>query len=97
MRNEIKKQFQLLNDQIALSITEKRFDRAILLDKARQDLLQELTIIKDLDLDEDFFHFVEQCAIKNAAMIESVEGEMRLKISDTGKKMRAQRGYSHSF
>ena len=34
-----------------------------------QDLLQELTIIKDLDLDEDFFHFVDKCAIKNAAMI----------------------------
>ena len=73
---EIREQFSELNGHIATAISNKDFNRAVTLDRARQDILRELCLMDMSGIDESFFAFIEQCAKDNAAMIKTLEDEM---------------------
>ncbi len=73
---EIKHQFAQLNDHIAGAIADKNFSRAMVLDKARQDIIQDLCLMDGQLIDESFITFLEECASKNAELVQQVEDEM---------------------
>ena len=74
---EIKAQFSELNAHIADAITQKDFSRALMLDKARQDILKDLCLMDPTTIDASFFEFIEGCAKDNTRLIQSVEAEMQ--------------------
>ena len=74
---EIKSQFIQLNDHIAEAISSKDFSRAMMLDKARQEILRDLCLLDPSSIDKAFFDFIEDCAKNNASLIQSVETEMK--------------------
>lgn len=73
---QIKSQFSELNGHIADAIKNKDFSRALVLDKARQDILRDLCLMDPSTIDAGFFEFIEGCAKDNARLIQSVEEDM---------------------
>ena len=68
--------FSALNDQIVTAIANRSFGRVITLDKARQDMMQDLCLFAPDDVDEKLFEFIEHCTHQNTKMIEDLELEV---------------------
>ena len=68
--------FSVLNDQIVAAISDGRFSRVITLDKARQDMMQDLCLFAADDVDDNLFEFIEHCTHQNTKMIEDLELEV---------------------
>ena len=69
-------QFSALNDQIVAAIAERSFGRVIALDKARQDMMQDLCLLAADEVDDQLFDFIEDCTRQNTKMIEDMEAEL---------------------
>ena len=92
---EIRDQFSELNGHIATAISNKDFNRAVTLDRARQDILRDLCLMDMSGIDESFFAFIEQCAKDNAALIETIEKGMEEMTFRQSRTRKAQAAYSH--
>ena len=92
---EIREQFSALNGHIATALTNKDFNRAVTLDKARQDILKELCLLDMSGIDESFFYFIEQCAKDNAELIETIEKEMEQLTFRQSRTRKAQVAYTN--
>lgn len=68
--------FSDLNDQIVLAIKNKEFDRLLELDKARQQLLQDLILTSVDDVENELFDFIEICSFQNTNLIEEIQLEL---------------------
>lgn len=68
--------FSDLNDQIVTAITNRDFGRVILLDKARQEMMQNLCLLAVEEVDDKLFEFIEHCTYQNTQMIEDLELEV---------------------
>jgi len=68
--------FANLNVQIVAAIAEGRFDRVITLDKARQNMMQDLCLLAADEVDNQLFDFIEDCTRQNTKMIEDMEAEL---------------------
>jgi hypothetical protein len=68
--------FSDLNDQIVAAIAEGSFGRVITLDKARQDMMQDLCLLAADEVDNELFDFIEDCTRQNTKMIEALEAEL---------------------
>ena len=68
--------FSNLNDQIVVAIAEGRFGRVITLDKARQNMMQDLCLLAAHEVDNQLFEFIEDCTRQNTKMIEDMEAEL---------------------
>lgn len=62
-----------MNDKIVAAIAEGSFGRVIELDKARQEMVQDLCLFDFDDADNHLFDFMEDCIRKNTKMIEDME------------------------
>ena len=69
-------QFSALNDQIVAAIAERSFGRVVALDKARQDMMQDLCLLAADEVDDQLFDFIEDCTRQNTKMIEDMEAEL---------------------
>jgi len=69
-------QFSALNDQIVAAIAERSFSRVITLDKARQDMMQDLCLLAADEIDDQLFDFIEYCTHQNTKMIEDMEADL---------------------
>ena len=69
-------QFSALNDQIVVAIAERKFGRVIALDKARQDMMQDLCLLAADEVDDLLFDFIEDCTRQNTKMIADMEVEL---------------------
>ena len=69
-------QFSALNDQIVAAISERSFGRVTVLDKARQDMMQDLCLLAADEVDDQLFDFIEDCTRQNTKMIEDMEAEL---------------------
>ena len=67
--------FSDLNDQIVAAIADGSYGRVITLDKARQDMMQDLILLSAEEVDDKLFDFIELCARQNTEMIENLELE----------------------
>jgi len=92
---EIRDQFSELNGHIATAISNKDFNRAVTLDRARQDILRDLCLMDMSGIDESFFAFIEQCAKDNAELIETIEKGMEEMTFRQSRTRKAQAAYSH--
>ena len=68
--------FSDLNDQIVAAISDGNFGRVITLDKARQEMMQDLILLAADEVDDNLFDFIERCTRQNTQMIESLEFEI---------------------
>ena len=68
--------FSALNDQIVAAIADRSFGRVIMLDKARQEMMQHLCLIAVDEVDDKLFEFIENCTYQNTQMIENLELEV---------------------
>ncbi|MDC1136126.1 hypothetical protein OAT45_05430 [Alphaproteobacteria bacterium] len=68
--------FSDLNDQIVAAIADGSFSRVITLDKARQDMMQDLVLLAADEVDDKLFDFIELCTRQNTQMIEDLELEV---------------------
>ena len=66
-------QFSALNDRIVAAISEGSFSRVIALDKARQDMMQDLCLLAADEVDDQLFEFIEYCSRQNTKMIKDME------------------------
>ena len=71
--SEFKEQFANLNASIVEAISDKNFTRVIDLDKARQQMLQDLCLLAADQIDDDLFKFIDACARENTNLIEKTE------------------------
>ena len=92
---EIRDRFSELNGHIATAISNKDFNRAVTLDRARQDILRDLCLMDMSGIDESFFAFIEQCAKDNAELIETIEKGMEEMTFRQSRTRKAQAAYSH--
>ena len=92
---QIREQFSSLNGHIVTAITNKDFNRAVTLDKARQDILKYLCLMDMSCIDESFFAFIEQCAKENAELIETIEKEMENLTFHQSRTRKAQVAYTN--
>jgi len=92
---EIRDKFSELNGHIATAISNKDFNRAVTLDRARQDILRDLCLMDTSGIDESFFAFIEQCAKDNAELIKTIEKEMEEMTFRQSRTRKAQVAYSH--
>ena len=69
-------EFSNLNDQIVAAIAKGSFGRVIMLDKARQEMMQGLILLADNEVDDKLFDFIELCAKKNTEMIEDLQSKV---------------------
>ena len=90
---EIKAQFSELNAHIAEAITSRDFSRALVLDRARQDILKDLCLMDPSNIDEAFFEFIEGCAKENARLIQSVEEDMQQMTFRQSRARKVQTAY----
>ncbi len=91
---EIRAQFSELNAHIAEAITNKDFSRALVLDKARQDILKDLCLMDPTTIDKSFFEFIEGCAKENARLIQKVEADMQDMTFRQSRSRKVQAAYS---
>ena len=68
--------FSALNDQIVAAIADRSFGRVIMLDKARQEMMQDLCLLASDEVDDKLFEFIENCTYQNTQMIEDLELEV---------------------
>ena len=68
--------FSDLNDQIVTAIAEGSFSRVITLDKARQEMMQDLILLTADQVDDKLFDFIELCTRQNTKMIEDLDLEV---------------------
>ena len=68
--------FSALNDQIVAAIADGSFGRVITLDKARQEMMQDLCLLAADEVDDKLFEFIEHCTHQNTQMIENLELEV---------------------
>lgn len=71
--SEFKEQFANLNASIVEAISEKNFTRVVDLDKARQQMLQDLCLLAADEIDDELFKFIDACARENTNLIEKTE------------------------
>lgn len=74
--SEFIKAFSALNDAIVAAISERSFSRVITLDKARQEMMQDLCLLAADEVDDQLFDFIEHCTRQNTKMIEDMEIEL---------------------
>ena len=91
--NDIAEQFQMLNGHIASAISEKDYARAATLDRARQNMLQDICLMDVQLIDAEFFALIEECARDNASLIQIVQEDMSHITWQTSKSLKAQRAY----
>ena len=91
--NDIAEQFQMLNGHIASAISEKDYARAATLDRARQNMLQDICLMDMQLIDAEFFALIEECARDNASLIQIVQEDMSHITWQTSKSLKAQRAY----
>ena len=65
--------FSDLNDQIVAAISDGSFSRVITLDRARQDMMQDLVLLAADEVDDNLFDFIEHCTQQNTQMIKDLE------------------------
>jgi len=97
MKNDLSAQFDSLNKEIVLSINNKNYARATLLDRARQEMLHDLASSDIRDVDAEFFSVLEQSASETSKLIDIVEHDMKQISQRTGRAVRAHRGYCHDY
>ena len=97
MTNEFSAQFDSLNKEIVISINNKNYARATLLDQARQTILHELASSDLKVIDTEFFAILEQSAQQTSKLITIVEDDMRQISQNTSRTVRAHQGYSRNF
>ena len=68
--------FSALNNQIVTAIANRSYGRVIMLDKARQEMMQDLCLLAADDVDDKLFEFIEHCTYQNTKMIEDLELEV---------------------
>ena len=91
--SHIAEQFQMLHDHIASAISEKDYARAATLDRARQNMLQDICLMDMQLIDAEFFALIEECARDNASLIQIVQEDMSHITWQTSKSLKAQRAY----
>ena len=94
MKNKNLKQFEVLNGHIIDSINAKDYARAVLLDKARREVLRDLCLEDQNAMDDSFFSFIESCAAKNANLIQTVQEDMHKLAWQTDNFTKARRAYN---
>ena len=87
-------QFSVLNDQIVTAIAERKFGRVIVLDKARQDMMQDLCLLAADDVDDQLFDFIEDCARQNTKMIEDMERSLLMLVKQKNSNEKVHRAYN---
>lgn len=80
--SEFQKQFANLNTSIVEAIANKNFARVVELDKARQQMLQDLCLLAADEIDDGLFQFIDACARENTKLI----GETELAINHMAKE-----------
>ena len=93
MKNQLAEQFQMLNGHIASAISDKDYTRAATLDRARQNMLQDICLTDMQSIDAEFFALIEECARDNASLIQTVKEDMNHMTWQTSKSLKAQRAY----
>ena len=93
MKNQLAEQFQMLNGHIASAISDKDYTRAATLDRARQNMLQDICMMDMQSIDAEFFALIEECACDNASLIQTVKEDMSHMTWQTSKSLKAQRAY----
>ena len=94
MKNKNLKQFEVLNGHIIDSINATDYARAVLLDKARREVLRDLCLEDQNAMDDSFFSFIESCAAKNANLIQTVQEDMHKLAWQTNNFTKARRAYN---
>ena len=85
--------FSDLNEQIVDAIADGSFSRVITLDKARQDMLQDLVLLAVDEVDDKLFDFIELCTRQNTQMIEDLELEVEKLTFRNNRFTRAVNAY----
>ena len=85
--------FSDLNDQIVAAIADRRFSRVITLDKARQDMMQNLVLLAADEVDDKLFDFIELCTRQNTKMIEDLELEVERLTTRNNRFTKAVNAY----
>ena len=93
MKNQLAEQFQMLNGHIASAISDKDYTRAATLDRARQNMLQDICMTDMKSIDAEFFALIEECARDNASLIQTVQEGMSHITWQTSQSLKAQRAY----
>jgi hypothetical protein len=97
MKNEYSIQFDSLNKEIVISINNKDYARATLLDQARQQILHELASSDLNGVDSEFFAILEQSRQQTSKLINIVEEDMKRISETTSRTVRAQQGYGRNL
>ncbi len=97
MKSEYSIQFDSLNKEIVISINNKNYARATLLDQARQQILHELASSDLNDVDSEFFTILEQSRQQTSKLINIVEEDMKRISETTSRTVRAHQGYSRNL
>jgi hypothetical protein len=87
--------FSDLNDQIVAAISEGMFGRVIILDKARQDMMQDLVLLAADEVDDHLFDFIELCTRQNTQMIEDLELEIEKLTGRNNRFTKAVNAYQN--
>jgi hypothetical protein len=85
--------FSDLNDQIVAAIADGSFSRVITLDKARQDMMQDLCLFAADEVDDQLFEFIEYCTYQNTQMIENLELQLEKLTSRNNRFNKAVQAY----
>ena len=94
MKNRNLKEFEVLNGHIIDSINAKDYARAVLLDKARREVLRGLCLEEQSAMDDSFFSFIESCAAQNANLIQTIQEDMHKLAWQTNNFTKARRAYN---
>jgi hypothetical protein len=94
MKNQNLKEFEVLNGHIIDSINAKDYARAVLLDKARREVLRDLCLEEESAMDDSFFSFIESCAAQNANLIKTIQEDMHKLAWQTNNFTKARRAYN---
>ena len=97
MKSEYSIQFDSLNKEIVISINNKDYARATLLDQARQQILHELASSDLNGVDSEFFTILEQSRQQTSKLINIVEEDMKRISETTSRTVRAHQGYGRNF
>jgi len=86
-------EFSRLNDQIVEAISEGSFARVIILDKARQDMMQNLCLLASDEVDNKLFDFIDDCSRQNTKMIEDMDAQLDELIHRNNQFKKVVRAY----
>lgn len=68
--------FAELNDHIVTAIENREYERVLTLDKARQNLMQELILNDNDETDNTLIEFIDDCSRKNTQLIERLVSDI---------------------